>query len=1159
MEIINTGVLKRLVSEQRICFEKVLPELIKRLIRNSCDDITQIRFPGGNDIWAPGFDGHVICEKGNEFVPAGESVWECGISEDYFSKIEGDYEKRTRDPGGVEPVNTSIVLVTPHVWGKKKITREEWEKEHNDWKKTLVYDGPVLCDWMKDYPAVCSWFLEQFGMRLEFRALPSAWESFSKKTEPPLSKELFSTPSWEQEGQKLISSIHSGRSIIKVKAETNVDATGFILTTLLKDPVIVDKTVVVDDHDTLRKLLPMHKNVVFVLNFFYEGECDTQDNTVIVHVNKESPMKVDFRLPARSKSEYLNGLQAMGLKSSEELYYHTKGNLRVLIRKIPGNAIDTAPDWQKEGSLRLLLPLLFVRHFNRSRDKVLIEQLGMVPYQTLEDKYLELSALEDSPVKIIDDVFSIVSYEEAWDVLNPTVDEDAFVRLTKMVKRLLDQHVESVGHSEIGYAMFPDATFGNLLDNYISFSYEDSRNSRLSAAVSEILEYINNPSTEDIIIRHLFRLAEAAPIVVLHFAREDYRAENSILRRSMTGTSYNSANSSIIHAVARLTLQPMTAIEAIKYAFQIYCDYVGSDIQNSVLNCLLNALCLWSGYGVLTTDQKTAVFRQLFKLNEQEACAFGVELLRMKSAFSGKRFGQRERFSSRQVSYEEFFHAAEQIADLVFEYACRQGEANLLEAFIERYDLFRTEKLTEYAKKLIPSAFEPSTLIYLNFKCREAQFRIIKHVPNGSMYVNALLSWINATVIQDPVYANAWMFQSVHSLPVMELLDVDISDYKRQIQRKKELRLEALKLIVSAHGMSALYRLFDVIPDEREWGDLLIRLPLGVEVVPIAESLISSKKKNMFIAVMDAMPLDQFKTVIDQIDCSTVEEMLPYINRSDHADWLKTKEQKKLYYSTKSMYAYDERTYSALLEYHPSGLVPYCNDLVELGVSRSLNQIMEVLDAIASEPNDNRTRGEEYELLEIITAVDEEINSDEWALLCWKLTRHNYLSDITDSAREYFFLHPEEMIKEYEKDDFDFSFRYSYSLPESAFHDFETFSLFFTTLIRSGHTDLAGSILGRTIQLTDCWNPHVFVCELLEEENNEELDKSVFIGHYNAYNGRLVSDGSEQKILAQSFEELGQTLTISYPHAANVMHQISDGYLRLFKEDRLYSETGKFD
>ncbi len=68
-----------------------LPQLIRRLILATVDDISLIEFRAGEGVQLGGWDGIVEVEVGNAFVPKGLSVWEMGTNRDPKGKAEDDY------------------------------------------------------------------------------------------------------------------------------------------------------------------------------------------------------------------------------------------------------------------------------------------------------------------------------------------------------------------------------------------------------------------------------------------------------------------------------------------------------------------------------------------------------------------------------------------------------------------------------------------------------------------------------------------------------------------------------------------------------------------------------------------------------------------------------------------------------------------------------------------------------------------------------------------------------------------------------------------------------------------------------------------------------------------------------------------------------------
>jgi hypothetical protein len=57
-------------------FDTTFPLLIRRLIAETGDPVSELDMPGGSGTAAGGFDGVVTAGSQTTFVPAGVSVWE---------------------------------------------------------------------------------------------------------------------------------------------------------------------------------------------------------------------------------------------------------------------------------------------------------------------------------------------------------------------------------------------------------------------------------------------------------------------------------------------------------------------------------------------------------------------------------------------------------------------------------------------------------------------------------------------------------------------------------------------------------------------------------------------------------------------------------------------------------------------------------------------------------------------------------------------------------------------------------------------------------------------------------------------------------------------------------------------------------------------------
>lgn len=99
MKIISSTQFQDLMKTDKRMSEGLFPDLIRRLVKNTCADDCYFAFPNGDAVYTPGWDGIVKNnQKINRFVPIGNSVWELGTNRNSLNKIKTDYEnvKRTK-------------------------------------------------------------------------------------------------------------------------------------------------------------------------------------------------------------------------------------------------------------------------------------------------------------------------------------------------------------------------------------------------------------------------------------------------------------------------------------------------------------------------------------------------------------------------------------------------------------------------------------------------------------------------------------------------------------------------------------------------------------------------------------------------------------------------------------------------------------------------------------------------------------------------------------------------------------------------------------------------------------------------------------------------------------------------------------------------------
>ena len=96
--------------------QHLLPELIRLLILATVPMPSLLDMPSGSSVWLPGWDGLLVTERGNAWVPDGASAWEFSRERNLGSKATADYKKRTKNPQDSDRPKTMFVFVTPRKW-----------------------------------------------------------------------------------------------------------------------------------------------------------------------------------------------------------------------------------------------------------------------------------------------------------------------------------------------------------------------------------------------------------------------------------------------------------------------------------------------------------------------------------------------------------------------------------------------------------------------------------------------------------------------------------------------------------------------------------------------------------------------------------------------------------------------------------------------------------------------------------------------------------------------------------------------------------------------------------------------------------------------------------------------------------------------------------
>lgn len=1157
MEVINSNMLDTLSREKQREFQGLLPLLVKKLILNSCKSIDSIRMPHGDDIWAPRFDGVVHCEEESIYVPAGDSVWEFGTNKDSLEKVNEDYEKRTHDSLGISKEDACFCFVSPKIWAYSK-SIDEWQFEHTDWKQVKIYDASILCDWINSEPAVCAWLMEKaYHKPVSFTTLEYAWTQFSNKASPPFSHSLFLS---DRDDEVEIFANNLQSPIVRVKADTYVEAVGFVLSAMMKRPEYKETCIVANNEAAYHAINQFVKEKTIILNYPCNHDIDiTSGNRFVLCFGKQDTgIEPDINLEPLSKYHYIRAFKDMEISDAEELYYFTHGNLRVLIRRIPGSTVDRKPDWVQRQKKDLLAPLLFLRKINRQSedDKYLVEKLTGESFEVVEEEYQDLIRMEDSPIKEVENYYVLVNYEEAWNTLHYTVNSLQYTRLTDAIMLLLDAVAQTGSVRGISAdSMGRSVTLQYMFTNYVYFALDNPDSDIVKQTVRGFLDFFYKPNTSWIITQHLSVLAEASPDIVIRFMQNEIKNDESILYSLFDVKGCDDKYTYALFGIDELTLHSESVVQACRILFRLYQKDYQYKIANTPEHSLTTALCLINASVPLTPKQKVELIQSFYKEDPNHTNRLILRVLEKDSYVLPSRFGRRDRYHQSTISYDEYFDAIEALADQCFAFAVKEKDIESMIALFQQYHIFRPEFLLHLASLFYQESFDADSLARLNYHLRKKKFNILRwKIEEDIIYETAFEDLICKTNTEDIPFR--WLFFEYFGCPDERLLPVD-GHYIEMDLKTAEIRKEAVNDIVTRNGLPGIYILLNQMNDSTSWGFFLATNMDEKIHISIAEKALESGKIQITAGILNHSSKETFDGIYEKASMEIRKQLLAAMQRKDMEGWLKTEDERRAFWFGKIMDQYDEGIYKKLLKYYPAGLLYYCHEVVHNSPTTHLDMVMEIINAIrATNPVlENRFGMEEFELTDTLRIIDQAMYTDEWGKFCKDLYMEGFLKNPNAAAVKYLFYHPMDMIRLVEASHGNYFYiSYHYFLPDCAYKDRKALNHFVESLVQSNHLSLLGNILGRSGKGADGFFPHEIIRDLLEALNNEKLDEEVYIGYLNSRGARTVTDGTALRNRARQFSEAAHSLAIAYPHTAAILQDVAEDYMQEARRDRLHSE-----
>lgn len=423
---------------QRHDAQAQLPQLVRRLIAATADGLSRLSVRAGEGVALPGWDGVAEAARQSTFVPSGISVWEMGVGAP-VSKADGDYRKRTEQPGDVSPADATFVFVTPRRWSGK----ENWAKERTEegaWGAVIAYDADDLETWLESAPAVHAWISTLLGKDpSEAESLETWWSTWSCATRPAIPPALVLSGR-EQEAEQLRGFLAGEPATTSVAADSQSEALAFIAASILKpkESSLIERALVVRSSRAWRQLAVSPTPLLLLPTFEQPAVAPAvqSGHYVVLPVSREVAGTHRISLPRLRRAGIEAALLEAGLHHDRASSFATLGrrSLLSLRRTLAINPDTEVPEWAHPEHAPDVVPAVLAGtwHDSSEGDREAVAAIAGRPYDDVTRVLTRWLHAPDPPVRRVGDVWMVAAKADTWVLTASALTSDALSRFRQL-------------------------------------------------------------------------------------------------------------------------------------------------------------------------------------------------------------------------------------------------------------------------------------------------------------------------------------------------------------------------------------------------------------------------------------------------------------------------------------------------------------------------------------------------------------------------------------------------------------------------------------------------------------------------------------------------------------------------------------------------------
>jgi hypothetical protein len=439
-----------------IAAQSELPRLIRRLLHGSAH-ITSVAVPAGESTTQAGWDGEVISDTRNAWVPIGRSFWEFSCRVDVTTKANEDFDKRTTQTAEVVQSSAVFVFATPRRW-PGKATWLAAKRAQGSWADVRAYDANDLEQWLEQAPAVRLQFAEELGLSGPgTESVDHYWRTWAAQTREEITTTAILTGRDDIKAQLATRLTTSNQSIsepLSIQADSVEEAVAFACACIIGELSLSNHTVVVTAIDGWR-FVEGNTGITIAVAArpeYAERPTKRPNLKVIIpfaagdvsgHFRGAASLdeRADFSLERLEHDQFEKALIDIGIDhgDAERLSRATGRSWSVFVRQRSRNPALHTPRWLNLPQSHALATMCLVGGWSTENkaDQAIVEQIAGRPYHEMEGDFSVLSAAEDAPVMRIDRVWKAKSPIELLALFGPQMTSSELDRFFSALRSIL--------------------------------------------------------------------------------------------------------------------------------------------------------------------------------------------------------------------------------------------------------------------------------------------------------------------------------------------------------------------------------------------------------------------------------------------------------------------------------------------------------------------------------------------------------------------------------------------------------------------------------------------------------------------------------------------------------------------------------------------------